>query len=308
MIDRNLIKKAEQRAFKSYEELKNTRPIPVPKTASEVGKERIAERQLEKISPKTGYPDLDRLIKGFIPGHLYTLTGETNVGKTSVACNFAVNVAKQGKKVLYVSLEPGNMLAEYLASILFGKSFDDVSEEELLLSNVQLEILGKEDVESSERMVEIVENLERYDLVVVDHVGYFINSENNYLQQQSNTVKRFVTVAKKKRCAVILIAHLRKKAKNEKRSYVPSADDISGSGAFKQDSTEVLIVTRQMLTDDKDEIRHANTGKIIVAKSKSGPNGMIDIVFSSKSAKIMSEGEMYEGPSIVDAAKEVFGS
>src|SRR5690606_19504894 len=77
-----------------------------PKSLQDIKFERMNEKELEKIAPKTGYPELDKLIKGFIPGHLYTVTGNTNVGKTSLACNFAVSVAGQGKSVLYLLLNP----------------------------------------------------------------------------------------------------------------------------------------------------------------------------------------------------------
>lgn len=308
-MDASLIKKAEKRAYNTYEEIKRIKPVPTPKTVQEVAVERLAERELEKTAPKTGYPDLDKLIKGFIPGHLYTLTGDTNVGKTATACNFAINVAKQGKKVLYLTLEPGNNLVEYLASILYSKPYSEVTDEDIKLPGLELDVLGKDEVDSSERMVEIVESLDRYDLVVIDHVGYFITAESNaFLQQQSNTVKRFVSLAKKRQCAVVLIAHLRKKDKHQKR-YNPTADDISGSAAFKQDSTEVLIVTRQMLTDDRDEIQYSNQGKIIVAKSKVGGNGVVNITFSTYGAKITSDGQLYDGNSadIVQSAREIFG-
>lgn len=301
-------READKRATKTYEQLKNVKPIPKVKTVQEIAQERIADRQLEKIAPSTGFPDLDELIKGFIPNHLYTLTGETNVGKTAIACNFAVNVIKQHKRVLYLALEPGNNVVEYLASIIHSKQFGAITEEDLLFDNLQLDVLGKEDVESADQMVQIIESFDRYDLIIVDHIGYFITNESNYLQQQSNTVKKMVSLAKKKKCAIIIIAHLRKRAKNEKKSYTPSADDVSGSAAFKQDSTEVLIVTRQLMTTEKDEVRYTDQGKIVVAKTKAGPNGIVDITFSERSAKIFSNaGFNREDYPLVSAAKDIFG-
>lgn len=295
--DEALIKKAETRAYKSFQELKNTKPVPTPRSLSEIKEKRIAEKALERYAPVTGYPDLDRLVKGFIPGHLYTLTGETNVGKTSVACNFAVNVAKQGKRVLYIALEPDNTVIDYIASVFHSKRFEELTEDDLSLDGMSIDVLGKDDVDSAETMVNVIQNLERYDLVIIDHIGYFITSENGWLQQQSNAIKQMVSIAKKKSCAVMIIAHLRKRAKNEKRGYTPSADDISGSGAFKQDSTDVLIVTRNMKSDDKDEIEYSDGGRIVVTKTKSGPNGQVNILFSTRSAKITSEEESYYGNS-----------
>lgn len=303
----NELKEADKRATKSYEELKRVEPTPTPKTIQEVAQERLVDRELEKHAPSTGFNDLDDLIKGFIPGHLYTLTGETNVGKTAIACNFAINIARQKKRVLYLTLEPGNNVVEYLASVLYSKPFHEVTEEDIMLDGIDIDVLAKEDVSSADKMVETIESLDRYDLVIVDHIGYFITNESNYLQQQSNTVKKMVSLAKKKKCAIIIIAHLRKRGKGDKKNYNPSADDVSGSAAFKQDSTEVLIVTRQMASDDKDEVRYTNEGKIIVAKTKSGPNGRINITFSDRSAKIVSDSGFGDTDLSYRRAVKVFG-
>lgn len=264
---------------------------PIKKTLKDARKIRLDERELEKIAPSTGYSDLDRLIKGFIPGHLYTLTGETNVGKSSLASNFTVAIAKQHKKVLYVSLEPDSMIVEYIASVYHDKRFDDLTPDDLQLDEISVDILDKEDVSSDEEMVKIIEAYDRYDLVIIDHIGYFITSQSNQFQQQSNAIKRLVGIAKKKKCAVMIVAHLRKRGKNDKKDYVPTSDDISGSGAFKQDSTDVLIATRDIDKADEDKIRYTNTGKLYVVKTKSGPNGCIHLGFSDRKAKITSDGE-----------------
>jgi len=289
-----LIQKALDRAYKTAEEINKLKPIAKPQALSDIKKKRLIERNYEALAPKTGYCDLDKLIKGFIPGHLYTLTGVENVGKTSIACNFAVRVAFQMKKVLYIALEPENTVIEYIASVYHDKRFDELTEDDLTLEGLPIEILGKEDVATTEELVNIIDSLDRYDLVVVDHVGYFTTSENNWLQQQSNTVKKMVAAAKKKQCAILLIAHLRKRAKSEKKNYIPTSDDIAGSGAFKQDSTEVMIVTREPLTLDKDEVTYADMGKLYVTKTKTGPNGIIGLHFSERKANIISDGEMIE--------------
>lgn len=282
-----------------------TSKLPNFKTLNDVGDIRLAERKLEKLAPLTGYPDLDNLIIGFIPGHLYTLTGETNVGKSSLAANFAVAVAKQDKKVLYVSLEPDSMIVEYVASVYHDKKFNELTPEDLKFDDILIDILGKEDVSSDEQMVRIIENHDRYDLIIIDHIGYFITSQNSYLQQQSNAIKRLVGVAKKKKCAVMIIAHLRKRGKNEKRDYVPTSDDISGSGAFKQDSTDVLIATRDIDKTDEDKIRYSNTGKLFVVKTKSGPNGCIHLGFSDRKAKITTDREK-DFDNLIATAERIF--
>jgi replicative DNA helicase len=303
-----LLDQAKKRTDLRAQQVKEKQPIPKPKSLQEIKEIRLVERELEKNAPLTGFPELDSLVKGFIPGHLYTVTGETNVGKSSVAVNFAVSVAKQpGRKVLYVALEPDTTVIEYVASVYHDKKFDDLTPEDLDLSHIPIDVLGKESIDSSERMVEILESYDRYDLVIIDHIGYFVTSTQNYLQQQSNAIKQLVAVAKKKRCAMMVIAHLRKRGKGEKRTYTPSSDDISGSASFKQDSTEVFIITRDIDEKDPDGLRYTDSGKLFITKSKSGPNGTVSLFFSERKAKISSpKKKQLEDPNY-NSAVEIFG-
>lgn len=285
------VQKAHERALSDIsfiqKRLQEKASLPVARTLLQVSQERLEEKDLEKDAPKTGYEDLDQIIKGFVPGHVYTLTGNTNVGKTSLACNFSVRVANQGKQVLYFALEPENTVVDYIASVRLDKRFDELTPEDLNWDG-NIKIYGKQSVHRVEDLVRIVELSERFDLVVIDHVGYFIHSNTNWIQEQSGAVKQLAGLAKKKRCAILLIAHLRKRAPNQRQDYVPTSDDISGSGAFKQDATEVMIVVRGSYEAFDGGVKLESKGKLYVTKTKCGPNGAIDLCFSERKANITS--------------------
>lgn len=292
-MDDYLIKKSQERANATFKERRFLRTLPKPRSVGEVALERMSEKELELEAPGTGYPDLDAIIKGFIPGHLYTLTGNENVGKTSIACNFAVRVAKQGKKILYFALEPENTVVDYIASVRENKRFDELSSEDLMVDDGNIHIFGKEEVRTLQDLVTIVEHsTERYDLIIIDHIGYFITGQNNFVQEQSGAIKKLAGLAKSKKIAVMMIAHLRKRMQGQKKSYVPTSDDISGSGAFKQDSTEVMIVVRELMDAEADGMQYSDRGFLYVTKTKAGPNGSIMIQFSEQKANIISLGEV----------------
>ena len=224
-----------------------------PRTITEVAVERKEEKILEKDAPKTGLPELDRIIKGFIPGHLYCVTGNTNVGKTSIACNFAERLRKQNKKTLYFALEPETTVVDYLASVRTEKEFSELTDKDIEFDDGAISIYGKNEISTLDDLVNAVESSKiRYDLIIVDHIGYFIQDKTNYIQEQSMAIKRLVGLAKKKRTAVLIIAHLRKRSTADKKDYIPTADDISGSGSFKQDSTDVMIIVRSNETNEPD--------------------------------------------------------
>lgn len=256
-----------------------------PRTLKEVAIERIKERRLEKTAPSTGFPDLDVYIKGFINGHIYTLSGDTNVGKSMVCLNFAHNLSRTHHRTLYFALEPENTVVDYLASIQHRKRFLDLSEDDILHENKYIDIYGKEQCSTIEKLVSLVRNSQRYDLVVIDHIGYFTSNTQNTTNKQSDVMKVLAGLAKAKGTAILLIQHLNK-SKADKGS---PENNITGSAAFKQDATEVLLVERDKHEDMYGQMVTSNTGRILIRKTKTGMGqGSVPITFIEGTAIVKS--------------------
>lgn len=281
-----LLQRAQQAAELTAAEINKLPVIPQVRTLENVFVERIEERKLEKIAPKTGYPRLDNIVIGFIPGHVYVVTGETNVGKTKLGVNFAIQVAFQMKRVLYVALEPENMILEYIASVFHDKRFNELTDDDINLEGLRIDVVGKKEIDSLTKLINFLEITESYDLIVIDHVGYFINSQQNQIQEQGNAMKKIVKLAQDKHSAIMVVAHLRKKPVSARKDYAPTADDISGSGAFSRDATEVFIVTRTELESEEGIQLLASDGLLHVVKSKRGNNAKIPIKFMEGKAVI----------------------
>ena len=86
-----------------------------------------------------------------------------------------------------------------------------------------------------------------------------------------------------------MVAHINKEA--SKRNKPLTYNDISGSAAFKQDSTDVWILEREVVKgkeekDDKGWKDYKEEGKIKVCKSKSGRNGEVPIFFREGKALV----------------------
>lgn len=271
------------REVKSIKGVRNQKPFKL----SEIRSERLRDRELESVAPSTGYKSLDGILKGFVPGRTITMTGDTNVGKTTMAANFAYNVAKQGKRVLYFSLEPGITIIEYLASIWSKKPFSELNNDDLLPPDgIDIDIYTKEQVDEIEDLTDIVENSERYDLIVVDHFGYFTTNGANKTQVESNAMKKMASLSKANKTCILLIVHPRKSAPGKKKKEL-NIQDISGSAAFSQDATDVLIIARNKDEDDTLDIKYATEGYIAVHKTKSGPNGAVAVNFIDGTARIV---------------------
>lgn len=262
-----------------------------PLRLAEVGKLRNADKLLEIDAPKTGFPKLDELVVGFLPKHFWTLTGETNVGKTALACNFADFVRQQKKKVLYVALEPDYRVADYLASIREGKEFKELTPEDLLFDDGLIDVLTLDEVPTYQDLLKVVrESSEKYAVVIIDHIGYFCDSGtgDSFLQEQAATIRSLAGLSKEISSCVIAIAHPRKPVSGS-RNRILSLYDIAGSAAFAQDSTEVLVLYRPPLDEsDLTNVQLSSNGVLMVQKSKSGDNGSVKIKFVEKSALIIS--------------------
>lgn len=281
------------RDVKNLKGVQNVKPM----TLADVKKKRLIDRAFEKDAPSTGFPSLDAIIKGFVANHVYTMTGDTNVGKTQACCNFAYNVAKQGKRVLYFSLEPDISVIEYLASIWAKKRYEDTTEDDLTPpKDIAIDIYTKEHVNSLENMVNIVENSERYDLIIIDHFGYFTSTGRNKTQVESNAMKIMASFSKRNKTCVLIVVHPRKTPAGKKQRNL-SIQDISGSAAFSQDATDVMIIVRRKEKKNEDEnpfnVKYSNKGYIVVHKTKAGGNGAVAINFVDGSALIL-EQEPYE--------------
>lgn len=285
-----MIDPKEQKLEAEYQKAKTFLQKTVPQRIINVAKERIENRKLEANAPSTGYKMLDRLIKGFIPGHLYTVTGHTNVGKTSISANFAYNVASQGKRVLYFSLEPADMIVEYLVSVRDAKPFSEITDDDLLKPLPPIDIFNKDNISCLNDVIEAIKHNARYDLIIIDHLGYFTRGEKlSVNQEQSNAVKQLVQMAKKFKTAVMQIVHVNKSTQD-----VPTMANISGSAALYQDSTEVIIVIRNKDESSNEmQKKYLNSGYMLVEKTKCGPSGYIPIEFMPLSS-FMVEGNLLE--------------
>jgi KaiC/GvpD/RAD55 family RecA-like ATPase len=266
-----------------------TQGVVQPMSLGEVAMKRVIERDLEKIAPSTGYPKLDELIRGFVPGHLYTLSGDTNVGKTTICLNFAHRVSAQGKKILYFALEPENTIVDYLASIRTGKTFSELTNDDVLIDDSNISVYSKDQIRKIEDLLAVVRALPRFDLVVVDHIGYFTTAAGKTLDLQADAMKKLAGLAKQKQCAVMVVAHIRKRQSRKAQLH---EDDIAGSGAFKQDSTEVLLVVRENEKDETGSEIYTNMGSILVRKTKSGKQGRVVIEFQENGAGILDTEDM----------------
>jgi len=281
--------------FNSALKFKQPEPRINIRTWDDVIKNRMEQKELEAIAPKTGYSKLDELIGGFLPGHTYILSGLTNAGKTAMAANFTERLRQQGKRVLYIALEPREGIVDYLASVRTEKPFRALLPEDYKQNDNLIDIITRiEKIEHLEKTLE--ETGSNYHLVIIDHAGYFFAQAKDILQEQMRLIKKLIDIAWKFKFAIMPIAHMRKGMGGVNR--ILSMDDIMGSAALSQDSSEVILIQRYLANpEDKEDPRLKNEAKLVVTKTKKGAPGFVPVYFYTDTAVVKQDDEVFEIPS-----------
>lgn len=244
-----------------------------PFSTEAIAAQRAKDREVEALAPSTGYEDLDRCYRPLVPGRLSVLTGDTNIGKTAFMCNLTHRVTQQGKSVLYFALEPDRTLIDYLVTIKEQKLFAEVTNHDIAgYKNPYLKIFGADQVRTLADLLGAVRSLSRYDVVIVDHIGYFAETNTgNFTAEQGQTLRQLALLAQEKMTHIMTIAHLNKTFDCSPKKWIPTMNQISGTAGFKQDCDDVLILARKPIetewhTFDYDS---SDEGVIVVGKSKS---------------------------------------
>ena len=242
----------------------------------------------------TGLSAVDAKITGLNRSDLILLAARPGMGKTSMALNMALNVAKSSKKTVAIfSLE---MSREQLAMRLLSS--------EALVENTRLKtgslretdwekiaeaatILNRLDVRIDDNPLLSVADMNakcrRLDdlaLVVIDYLqlmtsaGGKSNGGENRQQVVSDMSRMLKLMAKELNVPVICLSQLSRA--NEKRDDKrPMLSDLRESGSIEQDADIVLFLYRDDYYNEDSE-KH-NVAECIVAKNRHGETGKVEL-------------------------------
>ncbi len=156
----------------------------------------IEEDQVERIS--TGIDELDLVLGGgLVEGSLVLVGGSPGVGKSTLLLKVCANLARKGKKVLYVSAE------ESAGQIKLRANRIDANSDNLYLCNELV-------------LENIVTELERapYELLVIDSIQTIYSEEIPSAPGTVSQVKavtfELMRIAKAKKLPIFIIGHITK--------------------------------------------------------------------------------------------------
>ena len=262
----------------------------LPDVLDRLGEMSEHENHLPGLS--TGLSAIDQKITGLNKSDLILLAARPGMGKTSLALNVALNVAREGKTVAVFSLE---MSREQLATRLL--SSEALVENNRLRTGLLREtdwekiagaatILNKVDIRIDDNpMLSVADmnakcrRLEGLALVVVDYLQLMTSAGGgrggeNRQQVVSDMSRMLKIMAKELNVPVICLSQLSRA--NESRSDKrPMLSDLRESGAIEQDADIVMFLYREGYYEK--ESPNPNLAECIIAKNRHGETGKVDL-------------------------------
>lgn len=268
--------------------------------------EMLYERKGQIIGVPSGYSYLDHLTAGFQPGNFIILAARPSLGKTAMSLNFALNAAKAGKKVGFISLE---MTRKQLNIRLLSHE-SKVDSNEIRRGNIhdtQWSKISLGFAKISKLPIFIIDNVgevpliklrsiirklhmkEKLDMLIIDYLQLISShsggrSENR--QQEVSSISRSLKLlAVELNIPIIALSQLSRKLE-ERQDKRPMLSDLRESGGLEQDADVVMFIFRPGVysTDDDSDLRFT---ELNVAKQRDGPLGTVFLNFNMENGEFI---------------------
>ena len=239
---------------------------------------------------ETGLVDLDRMINGLNKQEMIVVAARPGQGKTTLANNIAINVAKKNKYVAIFNLE---MSKEQI----FEKILSNVSMVEC--SKISNGSLSKEDYlrlgKGENTLVGLSDNMKVYDrtlridsilakakklkkqgkldVLIIDYLQLVEGDKKQSREQEVSSISRKLKqLSKELNISVIALSQL-SRAPEQRADHRPILSDLRESGAIEQDSDVIIFCYR-------DEYYNAETEEkgimeMIIGKNRNGAPGIV---------------------------------
>ena len=296
--------------------------------------EALSKGTAEVTGTPSGFRDLDEKTGGFQPGNLIIIAARPAIGKSTLICNFAENVALKTKKpVALFSLEMSEMeLAHRFIGSQSRISSDRLRKGKVsskdwpkvvkacnVLESAPLWIddssdLGLLELRAKARRLHAQERGRGHEglgMVIVDYLQLMRTDDPraNRVEQVAQFSRGLKILARELAVPVIGVSQL-SRAPEQRPDKRPILSDLRESGSIEQDADVVGFLYR----DDYYNAESEDPGgaELIIAKHRNGPVGTVRLVFLEHYPKFADraredrpvEQRAGEGPPMVDLAEE----
>ena len=293
----DILEAAEKRIYALRQGRNTTGLEPVSSVLRDVYEQLSVASKSDSRIPglTTGLPDLDNVTMGLNKSDFILIASRPGMGKTSIALNIAMHVAKTTKKAVAIfSLE---MSREQLAiRLLSSESFIDNKKLQTgRLSNDEWRKVALAAASISETDLRINDNpmlsvadmnaqcrrISNLGLVVIDYIQLMQSASGgsgytgeNRTQVVSDISRMMKIMAKELNVPVICLSQL-SRANETRTNKRPLLSDLRESGAIEQDADLVMRLYRDdYYNKDSDE---PNKAECIILKNRRGETGTIKL-------------------------------
>lgn len=247
--------------------------------------EDLERRQTMGTGIRTGLQDLDASLCALDPETLTLVGARPSNGKSALALTWAHNIAKEGRRVGFFSLEmTTEEMSQRLLSMtgridlhsLRGQRLAAEDWQRLMLAKSALDTLpiyfddtrGLTAIEVCARMRRM-KRRHGIDAFFVDYLTRLRFARNRELRHElGDAVKAFKDVAGELNTVNIALSQLRRPMPGT-AIHKPQLSDLRESGNLEEDADNVLFVHRDEMYQPTDENR--GLADVIVAKQRQGP-------------------------------------
>lgn len=239
----------------------------------------------------TGFLKFDGMTNGLKRGALMILAARTSVGKTAFVGKLALNVARAGGGVMFVSLEqPEDEIAgrwviqttRLDSHRVLGKRLNDEEKARMIEAATEIDSLPiwvddtasqtVTDIASKARLLKVRHGLE---LVIVDYLQLIAptNPKDLREQQVAQIARKLKQTALELGVPIVALSQL-SRAVETRESKRPRLSDLRESGAIEQDADLVTFLHRKGMYDEDED---PYTAELIVEKNRGGRTGDVPL-------------------------------
>jgi len=301
-----LLDRAEKRVFSIGQQSSRQSFIPIKDMLGETFEriDQLSKNQGDLRGVPTGFTKLDNLLAGLQRSDLVILAARPSMGKSSLALDFARNVAVlQNLPVGIFSLEMSKdqivdrLLSSYanidLWKLRTGKLQNKDGDSDFVriqnamgtLSEAPIYIddMGTTNILQMRAMARRLQSDRGLGLLIIDYLQ-LMDTTNKYaspLQQVTENSRALKGLAKELNIPILVLSQL-SRAVEQRTPHRPMLSDLRESGAIEQDADVVMFIYREDKYNENS--LEKNIAEIIVAKHRNGPTGAIKVYFDEQRA------------------------
>lgn len=295
--------------IQNFDEMLNKlQKVSLISVSEESGTKKIVDHFVEELyseEPKqkinTGYKLVDYKIGGLEPTQLIVIAARPSVGKTGFALNMMLNIASQGYKTSFFSLETtGVSVLKRMLSAETGieltriKEIKDLEPDELTrlttaadkILKLDIDIHDKSNITTHDVRKQAMKNKGVQQVIFIDYLQLMQTDSKldrrNGIEKISRDLK---IIANETGAIIVLLSQLSRgvETRNDKR---PMLSDMKEAGGIEADASLAMLLYRDDYynRDDVDD-----SGKSIVecniAKNKDGETGVVEFEYYKKTQR-----------------------